>query len=45
YQELKNQKVIRQNYEESCGASALGTLINLIDDMNIKALIKNYLKT
>ncbi|MCH5322814.1 MAG: hypothetical protein J1E31_04440 [Helicobacter sp.] len=22
YQEIKNQKAVRQNYEESCGASA-----------------------
>lgn len=38
YQELRNQKVIRQNYEESCGASALATLINLIDDNNLTEL-------
>ncbi|RAX56230.1 peptidase C39 [Helicobacter monodelphidis] len=31
YQELKNQKVVRQNYEQSCGASSLATLLNLID--------------
>ncbi|MBX7491033.1 C39 family peptidase [Helicobacter turcicus] len=28
-QELHNQNVIRQQYEESCGASALATLLNL----------------
>ena len=38
YQELRNQKVIRQNYEESCGASALATLINLIDDKKLSEL-------
>lgn len=38
YQELRNQKVIRQNYEQSCGASALATLINLIDDNNLTEL-------
>ncbi|EAI2894253.1 peptidase C39, partial [Campylobacter upsaliensis] len=26
YQEIKNEKVIRQNYEESCGAASLATL-------------------
>ncbi|MCX2683898.1 cysteine peptidase family C39 domain-containing protein [Campylobacter sp. MIT 21-1685] len=31
YQELKNQRVVRQNYEESCGAASLATMINLID--------------
>ncbi|MCH5336806.1 MAG: C39 family peptidase [Campylobacter sp.] len=38
YQELKNQKVIRQNYEESCGASSLATLINILDDKNLSEL-------
>lgn len=28
-QELHNQNVIRQQFEESCGASALATLLNL----------------
>ena len=31
YEELRNQDVIRQNYEESCGAASLATLINTID--------------
>ncbi|HEC1570624.1 TPA: C39 family peptidase [Campylobacter upsaliensis] len=31
YQEIKNEKVIRQNYEESCGAASLATLINILD--------------
>lgn len=31
YHELRNENVVRQNYEESCGASSLATLINLID--------------
>lgn len=35
YQELKNERVIRQNYEQSCGASSLATMINLIDDENL----------
>ncbi len=43
YQELKNQRVIRQTYEESCGASALATLINLIDDKHFSEL--DLLKT
>ncbi|WP_232086797.1 cysteine peptidase family C39 domain-containing protein [Helicobacter winghamensis] len=30
-QELHNQNVIRQQYEESCGASALATLLNLFE--------------
>ena len=35
YQELKNERVIRQNYEQSCGAASLATMINLIDDENL----------
>lgn len=35
YQELKNEGVIRQNYEQSCGASSLATIVNLIDDENL----------
>ncbi|EOC7417820.1 cysteine peptidase family C39 domain-containing protein [Campylobacter upsaliensis] len=35
YQEIKNEKVIRQNYEESCGAASLATLINILDDSNL----------
>ncbi|NDJ27565.1 peptidase C39 [Campylobacter sp. MIT 12-8780] len=38
YQELKNQRTIRQNYEESCGAAALATLINLTDDKKLSEL-------
>ena len=30
-QELHNQNVIRQQFEESCGASALATLLNLFE--------------
>ncbi|EML8171408.1 C39 family peptidase [Campylobacter upsaliensis] len=35
YQEIKNEKVIRQNYEESCGAASLATLINILNDSNL----------
>ena len=38
YQELKNQRVVRQNYEQSCGASSLATLMNIIDDSNLTEL-------
>ncbi|EAI2901486.1 peptidase C39 [Campylobacter upsaliensis] len=38
YQEIKNEKVIRQNYEESCGAASLATLINILDDSNLMEL-------
>ena len=31
YEELRNQDIIRQNYEESCGAASLATLINTLD--------------
>lgn len=31
YGELRNEQVIRQSYEESCGAASLATLINLLD--------------
>lgn len=37
-QELRNQRVVRQNYEESCGASSVATLINLIDNQNLSEL-------
>ncbi|EPE7020764.1 cysteine peptidase family C39 domain-containing protein [Campylobacter upsaliensis] len=43
YQEIKNEKVIRQNYEESCGAASLATLINILDDSNLTEL--DLLKT
>lgn len=33
--ELKNENLVRQNYEQSCGASSLATMINLIDDENL----------
>ncbi|AWI34402.1 C39 family peptidase [Helicobacter apodemus] len=38
YQEIKNQRVVRQTYEESCGASSLATLINLIDNQKLNEL-------
>ena len=38
YQELKNERVVRQNYEESCGAASLATLLNLIDDKKLSEL-------
>lgn len=38
YQEIKNQRVIRQSYEESCGASSLATLINILDKRNLTEL-------
>ncbi|MEB2802413.1 cysteine peptidase family C39 domain-containing protein [Campylobacter upsaliensis] len=38
YQEIKNEKVIRQNYEESCDAASLATLINILDDSNLTEL-------
>lgn len=43
YQELKNERVVRQNYEESCGASSLATLINILDDKKLSEL--DLLKT
>ena len=33
--ELKNENLVRQNYEQSCGAASLATMINLIDDENL----------
>ncbi|WP_104721602.1 cysteine peptidase family C39 domain-containing protein [Helicobacter mesocricetorum] len=38
YQEIKNQRVVRQTYEQSCGASSLATLINLIDNQKLNEL-------
>ena len=38
YQELKNERIVRQNYEESCGAASLATLLNLIDDKKLSEL-------
>ncbi len=38
YQEIRNEKVIRQTYELSCGASSLATLINLIDNQKLSEL-------
>ncbi|MCX2683538.1 C39 family peptidase [Campylobacter sp. MIT 21-1685] len=32
YQEIKNERVVRQTYEQSCGASSLATLINILDN-------------
>lgn len=37
-QELRNQRVVRQTYEESCGASSVATLINLIDNQKLSEL-------
>lgn len=31
YYEIRNKRVVRQSYEESCGASSIATLINLFD--------------
>lgn len=42
-QELRNQRVVRQTYEESCGASSIATLINLIDNQKLTEL--DLLKT
>ncbi len=38
YQELKNKRVIRQNFEESCGASSLATLLNILDGRNFSEM-------
>lgn len=38
YQEIKNENVIRQTYEESCEASSLATLINIFDDKKFTEL-------
>lgn len=38
YQEIKNERVIRQTYEQSCGASSLATLINILDDKKFDEL-------
>ncbi|EAJ8044893.1 TPA: C39 family peptidase [Campylobacter coli] len=38
YQEIKNERVIRQTYEQSCGASSLATLLNILDDRNFDEL-------
>ncbi|HEF7583740.1 TPA: C39 family peptidase, partial [Campylobacter jejuni] len=38
YQEIKNENVIRQTYEESCEASSLATLINILDDKKFTEL-------
>lgn len=38
YQEIKNQQVIRQSYEESCGAAGLATLLNLISNTKFDEL-------
>ncbi|WP_059426031.1 cysteine peptidase family C39 domain-containing protein [Campylobacter hyointestinalis] len=31
YYEIRNRNVIRQQYEESCGAASIATLLNMID--------------
>ncbi|TQR34432.1 peptidase C39 [Campylobacter sp. MIT 99-7217] len=38
YAEIKNEKLVRQNYEQSCGAASLATLINLISDKKLSEL-------
>ncbi|MBD5166067.1 cysteine peptidase family C39 domain-containing protein [Helicobacter sp.] len=38
YQEIKNQRVVRQTYGESCGAAGLATLLNLLEDKNFNEL-------
>ena len=38
YQEIKNERVIRQTYEQSCGASSLATLLNILDDIKFDEL-------
>ena len=51
YQKLKNDTLIRQNYEQSCGAASLATLLNLsnfkqfneIDILNVMS--ENELRT
>lgn len=35
YKELRNQGMVRQSYEESCGAASMATLINNLDFNNI----------
>lgn len=37
-QELRTKDVIRQTYEESCGAAALATLLNLLDSTKFSEL-------
>lgn len=37
-QEVRNGHAIRQNYEQSCGAAALATLINLLDSKSLNEL-------
>lgn len=38
YHEIRNETIVRQTYEESCGAASLATLINLLDSKNISEL-------
>lgn len=38
FQELRNHNMVRQSYEQSCGAASLATLINLIDSKNLSEL-------
>ena len=35
YKELRNHGMVRQSYEESCGAASIATLINNLDFKNI----------
>ncbi|WP_332888391.1 hypothetical protein [Campylobacter fetus] len=39
YYEIRNQNVIRQQYEESCGAASISTILNMIDLNNTKKMI------
>ncbi|MDO4673298.1 MAG: hypothetical protein Q4A76_10325 [Porphyromonadaceae bacterium] len=38
YQEIKNERVIRQTYEQSCGASSLATLLKILVNQNFNEL-------
>lgn len=46
YYEIRNKNTIRQTYEESCGASSLATLINMIDFQHVseKDMLKKMSK-
>ena len=38
YHEFRNENVIRQSYEQSCGASSLATLISMLDIKQLSEL-------
>lgn len=38
YREIRSELLIRQTYEQSCGAAALATLINLLDSKKLTEL-------